>query len=88
MPTRTHTHIYSQKKIVCNRTGSTFNCDVKKGAQCYCTASNEERWGGGADAIAAVRAYDGSNSKKGVLVHGTRQSVHRLLSVVTPQLCH
>eukprot|EP01052_Picozoa_sp_SAG31_P045679 SAG31_NODE_8439_length_1452_cov_1.906874_1_plen_330_part_01 len=57
-----------KKRIICNRTGSTYNCDVVTG-ECYCTASNDERWGGGSDGVVALQSYDGQHKSKGVIVH-------------------
>ena len=39
----TGSNVKKKKKIICNQTGGTYNCDVSTG-QCYCTASNDERW--------------------------------------------
>jgi hypothetical protein len=33
------------KTIICNQTGQTYDCDGE--AECFCSASNEERFGGG-----------------------------------------
>ena len=63
-----------KKKIICNRTGGTFNCDIKTGT-CYCTASNDERWGGGSDGVAALESYRASYPDKGVIVHVPHNSV-------------
>ena len=57
-----------KKKIICNQTGGTYNCDVTTG-ECYCTASNDERWGGGSDGVTALQTYDASFPDKGVIVH-------------------
>ena len=57
-----------KKKIICNQTGGTFNCDVTTG-ECYCTASNEERWGGGSDGVQVLQEYDAAHPAKGVIVH-------------------
>ena len=45
-----------KKKIVCNQAGGTYNCDIKTG-ECYSTASNDERWGGGSDGVLALQTY-------------------------------
>lgn len=57
-----------KKKIICNQTGGTFNCDKTTG-ECYCTASNDERWGGGSDGVLALQTYDAAYPSKGVIVH-------------------
>jgi hypothetical protein len=57
-----------KKKIICNRTGSTYNCDAKTGS-CYCSASNDERWGGGDDGVTALTSYGAAHPSKGVIVH-------------------
>jgi hypothetical protein len=64
-----------KKKIICNQTGGTYNCDVKTG-ECYCTASNDERWGGGDDGVAALQTYDTAHPNKGVIVHVPHNMVH------------
>eukprot|EP01051_Picozoa_sp_SAG22_P015412 SAG22_NODE_2009_length_3150_cov_3.039331_2_plen_248_part_00 len=57
-----------KKKIICNQTGGTYNCEVATG-ECYCTASNDERWGGGSDGVLALQDYDAAHPEKGVIVH-------------------
>ena len=67
-----------KKKIICNQTGGTYNCDVATGA-CYCTASNAERWGGGSDGVQALQAYDSAYLTKGVIVHVPDVSVNNAI---------
>eukprot|EP00040_Diaphanoeca_grandis_P001535 m.276018 g.276018 ORF g.276018 m.276018 type:complete len:417 (-) comp122007_c0_seq1:25-1275(-) len=55
------------KKIICNQTGGTYSC--KKGGKCFCSASNDERWGGGSDGVQALQTYDSANPENGVIVH-------------------
>lgn len=64
-----------KKKIICNQTGGTYNCDLTTG-QCYCTASNDERWGGGSDGVVAVTSYNSASPAKGVIVHVPHNAVH------------
>ena len=56
------------KKIICNRTGQTYDCDEKT-KTCYCSASNDERWGGGDDGVVALTSYASAHPSKGVVVH-------------------
>lgn len=63
-----------KKKIICNQFGGTFNCDVTTG-ECYCTASNDERWGGGPDGAMALTSYDTAHPRKGVVVHVPHNAV-------------
>ena len=57
-----------KKKIICNRTGSTWNCDTTT-RTCYCSASNDERWGGGPQAVAALQSYAAETPGKSVIIH-------------------
>ena len=57
-----------KKKIICNLTGGTFNCDTTT-QQCICSASNSERWGGGDDGVKQLIEYGSDFPSKGVIVH-------------------
>jgi hypothetical protein len=47
------------KTIICNQTGKTYYCDGE--AECFCTASNDERFGGGPPGAVALMDYNKAN---------------------------
>lgn len=55
------------KTIICNETGNTYACDGE--ANCFCNASNSERFGGGPPGAVQLMDYAKANPDGGVVVH-------------------
>lgn len=58
------------KTVICNDTGQTYACDSEIG--CFCTASNDERFGGGISGAVSLMDYNKVRQSRNEPSHSTR----------------